>query len=1163
MEAVKKVRSSSSHSRNTDGKKPFLTPQAKTNARSSTDSVATNDLQGKAENQLQENPTKQSSSEIPAYTPSTSPVSFKQVDEQQALTSEKPLDPATTPVVSTKEETAVEPKVEQPPVVQPTQSIQPTGQPLVKGQSAATTVAPATPASTAKSETPVETTAETDVKKEDVKAEEEQAKGEGEDKDKKPETEAVDGEKPKGEEVDQGPEGVAEDFENPPPVKEVDMKEAQDGAGEPIEADEAANNNLVGLIITSQQFRDQGKEAYDRAKEQTNHRLALEKELKGIEKKVDKSDKDLTTAEKNNQTRETGLNKMDVPMKTSNDREAKVSGGVGTYQSSYNEGKGTAKDLAGETGSLLKGSQEHEDPENSDSGDLTSNYKELSSGSATMSEGIMGGGATANKLANDAKAAKVKNQHSEKQLEAAKKQAQLSKNKLTTEKNHNAKAKKMMLAVEPKLKESKKNEAKLSNEGKSLMTTSFAIENETHSAQYFYYSDMTKVPAREKLLEEEVGAFEQELATTSGNDGLLFAFARMETEETRQAFIQKLNAEQRIILSQQLEGFIANHEGWMAAKQEELLVRVEEKRGKKVDHYNEKRNTALQTPLDRVTQNLHKVDKAGLFWSSLTQSLQGIWKGITSITWADVGNFGLALVNPLETWRTISGAVMGIWNDLSDWGGFSKDPVGMILQKGSSVGVKLLTIAGVVTGILGLLTIAATIGAFFTAGALAPLAAWLASATATMGTVTFWIGIVTGILSVLSGIKNIYDIHTAKTADVLFQNTAALKQDTANTGLSIMGIVGGKATVKGGNGLKNTISKYPKTFGKRAFLNMKNGLIRTLTWAPRTVKALFRKETWTGLYASLKKFMSRNSDEVLENKAPYNPTNGSNKKTSTTGGDHTPDKKTTTPHDKNTDSDLPKTNKVDEEPDLDNLKKHEGEVDDATKKKMKDETDKDIPDGPNKDSKRKALLAAKIIAEANDKVDTPVAALLAELLPLKAFKGVTGFGAKELGGGVYRIVMYGSEFDVDENYTPTLKENKKIFRGDDSYDGEDVGFGLNSTNAESADIQTPWDHVSNKESTQSSRYTSFAEALHIKGGGGAAKFSNSGSILKVETNVLNELEKQGLIKIWTPDKVADLMKNSGIKKVIKEANNVKRQMINNGEVLIEGSIPKGVISLAK
>jgi hypothetical protein len=52
---------------------------------------------------------------------------------------------------------------------------------------------------------------------------------------------------------------------------------------------------------------------------------------------------------------------------------------------------------------------------------------------------------------------------------------------------------------------------------------------------------------------------------------------------------------------------------------------------------------------------------------------------------------------------------------------------------------------------------------------------------------------------------------------------------------------------------------------------------------------------------------------------------------------------------------------------------------------MKDETDKDIPDGPNKDSKRKALLAAKIIAEANDKVDTPVAALLTELFPLKAF----------------------------------------------------------------------------------------------------------------------------------------------------------------------------------
>ena len=180
------------------------------------------------------------------------------------------------------------------------------------------------------------------------------------------------------------------------------------------------------------------------------------------------------------------------------------------------------------------------------------------------------------------------------------------------------------------------------------------------------------------------------------------------------------------------------------------------------------RNYALKRPLQRVTDNLGKVDKIGLFWSSLTQGLDAIWKSITNITWADIGNFALAMVNPVEFYNTIATSVKGIWTELSDWGGFEKDPVGMILKKGSNVGVQLLTICGVITGLLAVLSIAATIGTIFTAGAMGPLAAWLWSATATMGSVTFWVGVVTAALSALSGIKNAYEMHTAQTAEVLY-----------------------------------------------------------------------------------------------------------------------------------------------------------------------------------------------------------------------------------------------------------------------------------------------------------------------------------------------------------------------------------------------------------
>lgn len=58
---------------------------------------------------------------------------------------------------------------------------------------------------------------------------------------------------------------------------------------------------------------------------------------------------------------------------------------------------------------------------------------------------------------------------------------------------------------------------------------------------------------------------------------------------------------------------------------------------------------------------------------------------------------------------------------------------------------------------------------------------------------------------------------------------------------------------------------------------------------------------------------------------------------------------------------------------------------------------------------------------------------------------------------------------------------------------------------------------------------------------------------------LKALEAEGKIKIHTPESVAEMMKNSGDKKLIKDANNVKQIMSKNGESLIEGTIDKSHI----
>ncbi len=242
------------------------------------------------------------------------------------------------------------------------------------------------------------------------------------------------------------------------------------------------------------------------------------------------------------------------------------------------------------------------------------------------------------------------------------------------------------------------------------------------------------------------------------------------------------------------------------------------------------------------------------------------------------------------------------------------------------------------------------------------------------------------------------------------QNTAELKKDAGNTAISILGIVGGKGQVTGAKKMLDMLQQYPKTFAKRMFIELKKNFMRKLTWAPRTVAAMFKKDTWKNLYASLRKYLSRNTDEFTKEKPNRDLKNDAvkenvnDKKTGTNEKREKPDKVKTEPS-------------ADEKKASENYKKHENDIDDAEKKKLKKDADEDVPDGPDSDSKRRALFMAKVITEANDKVDTPVEALMAELSPLVLMKGVKRFEYEKIGDGDYEIYLIGSKYKVSNRYT--------------------------------------------------------------------------------------------------------------------------------------------------
>ncbi|WP_343605914.1 DUF4157 domain-containing protein [Fluviicola sp.] len=886
---------------------------------------------------------------------------------------------------------------------------------------------------------------------------------------------------------DPGPEGVKEDYDNPPPVKDAKVEEATDKAGEGVGVDEEANVNVEGLIMTAQQFRDQGKESVKRAKTQAEERERAEKKMREIDQKIAGSDKTLQTAEKNTLTREKQIPKiMDKALATSKQRQEKVSSEVGTYSSEYNKNKGTANDLKKESSDLNKGSKENSNPDEKESGELSSNYEEMESGTATMAEGISGTGDTAAKLKADAVTSKNKNAKTEKELKESKANIQKSKQKISSEKGRNNDAKAKSKAQKPKFQKSKQQEEQLTTEGMSLMKTSFEMENETHRAQYFYYKDMKSIEGADEMIMQEELKAQSEMS--NGPEALLFKYSNLKGEAEREAFVASLSESDRMALGMQLQAFNMNFEAWVETKKLEFGERVEQRRAKEINTYNAKRNKGLESPLNKATKNIDKISKTGLLWTSMTKTLESMWEGLKNITWADVSKIGWAMINPLETYNTIADAVGGIWTDLSDWKGFSEDPVGMILQKGSSVGVKLLTIAGVITGLLGVLSVLTSVAAFFFPP-LIPVAAWLISATGTMFSVTFWIGLITTALSVMSGIKNIYNVHTAKTAEQIFQGNHKLKQDAANTATGVMAMVGAKSPPAPINMEK--IGKW-KNVAVRTFKAGKSFVKGGVRKIPKLVSAAFKKQTWTDLYAGFKKFAKKKSDnlfggdkkkitgktdqisdaapkKVLKNADnPKAPTKNLPEKQKTAHIDSKAPAKTpeaeihptkNTPDVKKADTELsdanikemkkgldpevteidevklpkdqqvangkkePKSKIMEDDPnikdkDLDNFKKYEDDVDASQKQKMKDDADAEVKKGKDHDSKSKALMMARVIAEANDELDTPIPALLAELAPLKAMKGVKGFDYKKGNApGEFRIVMYGSEYIVDPSYT--------------------------------------------------------------------------------------------------------------------------------------------------
>ncbi|MBO9690462.1 hypothetical protein [Chryseobacterium sp.] len=663
------------------------------------------------------------------------------------------------------------------------------------------------------------------------------------------------------------------------PVVTPRMDKAVDSEQAEIAPDAQTTINIVGLVAAAQEFRDQGVEARDQVKSQNKAANTLKNKIKEVEKEIQKSNADLQKSEDSIESKEALIHKLEKGLETSVKRQQKVEQEVGIYQQEYNKNKTKASDLNREAKDLLGGSQKHQDPKNADSGNLTRKLNELNTNAGTINQAVSQAGNTTQKLSQEAQQAKGKNAKIQSEIMSSRASILKSKAKLAADTKKNKEAKQELGKLTPKLKQVESQSKKLNQEADGLLLDSYIIESEVIKTQHAYYANMASVEGRNSLIQKEKDKIQQTPKELNEAERLLIDFTQLKSEDEQIVFLRKLSPGEQKLLKDKFDEVNANYDNDQLEHQNLIDQNVESIRNGQIEVFNNKRKDALQKPLNLVTKNLNRITGLKRLWMSISIAFSDIWNDVTSITWTDVGKFIESIFSPKAWYEAISGSISGIWDDLTNWKGFSEDPVGMILQKAAGIANKVLVIAGVITGILGILTIAAAVGSIFTLGGLAPLAAWLGGATITMGTITFWIGAIALGLNILNGIKNIYDVHTAKTAEVLFKNSGELKSDITNSGMAILAMVGGKGSKKGGASIKDLAKRNPKTFGKRMFINAKNGLKAQIVSIPRRITSVFKKETWIKASQRFKTAYKKAKDWVAEpfkKKAPTQPSRNLN-----------------------------------------------------------------------------------------------------------------------------------------------------------------------------------------------------------------------------------------------------------------------------------------------
>jgi hypothetical protein len=273
-----------------------------------------------------------------------------------------------------------------------------------------------------------------------------------------------------------------------------------DSAGDPLDANPAADEAMFGLAARAQYFREQGTQLRAQAAEGHSNAETTRGNLAKVSAEVSKAEEGISKSQDHATYRREVVGQAEQALGVSEEKQAQVASQAPDFQSKADEGKEDTGPMAGEAGSLAaeNAANAPEDEEAAaNAREQGGQIEQVGAESQTMDSAVSQTRGRADSLAADAARAAELNTQSRSTIDSGTQQLDQLDQRLSEHQTQAADARSQVESMSGAPDELHAQAEQLDQQGQALIASSFDLEAQLRSSQERYADNTRAVPALE------------------------------------------------------------------------------------------------------------------------------------------------------------------------------------------------------------------------------------------------------------------------------------------------------------------------------------------------------------------------------------------------------------------------------------------------------------------------------------------------------------------------------------------------------------------------------------------------------------------------------------------------------------------------------------------